>query len=665
MNASRWMIASILALGLASLLAFHSSGALSEQDALTVTSLGGGVATAPPSPVTSRAMELGARLVRVVWAPTGTFRAAHLGAGLWLGLAAVLSALLARRATSTPSVGFAAGLLVGSAVLFGGVTGGIGREAGPVAPLLALLAGACLCWTGDRLRPLLGGLLLGLAIADQPLALLLAPGFALLAREAAGRHDGFHRSAGLGLALGMLALLLPLADHRENGLLQVGETGGPLAALFAWLGTGTPAWTFGGPEAGIRGVLSVASAAWQGVGPVGLLLAIGGLVALVREVAPGTRASMPQAAPGAPAFVLMLVPLAAARFLGTPSDPALVDAWLGWCLALTAVPALAALAQRLGDDSRIPIVAAVAVLSLVATNTGRIDRSAEKGTEWAGTVVETLPRDAVLVTANPVQLALLADGLRPDVDAVYPPDGSSVFAYRTARELLPLGVDVPAGPLPDDVLRSLLSQVVPERPVLLDPSVYFDGVSKAMITEAGWTLSPHGLAFRLQGRGRDISNQEAGAAVLAWEDVNVHPGTPASDLRDGLTGGQYYARALLQSGVESMNRGRDFDAERDFLLALSHPDASTTLAAHGLAQVFFQRGQYRETIRTLEDWVDEDDPGAWVALKMLASAYALTRDRDRAIATLQRAIALLPPDLTAARADLQRSLDGLTRRAGS
>ncbi len=655
MTPARWLLVTVIALGLATALAFHSSGALSEGDALTVTALSGGVSTSPPMPVSTRAVEFSARVVRLVWAPTGIFRAAHLGASLWLTLAALLTAILARRLAGGTALGFAAGFLAASALLFGGVTGRHGLEAGPVAPQLAMLASAALCWTGESLRPRLGGLLLGLAVADQPLALLLAPGFALLARDAADRRSGFLGRAGVGVLLGLLALFLPLADAREAGILDTGHPSTPLRALAAWMGSLTPAWRFGGPESGIAGVTAVALAAWRSLGPIGLALALGGAWVLWK----GAPTSAGRA------FVLAFVPAALARFFGTPSHPELLDSLLSWCLVLWTVPGLVALTRTPDDERRAPYIALATVLALVAFGVGHVDRSAEKDVRWAGTVLETLPGDALLLTSNPVQAALLPETDRGDVDLVYLPDGSSLTAYRTGQDLLPFGTVIPPGPVAEELTLEVVRAGTARRPVLIDPSLYFDSDTQAMFTAAGWTCLPHGLAFQLLPPEARPSNEQASRAVLAWEDVNVQPGTPESELRDGLTGGQYYARGILQSGVEYVERDRGFDAERDFLLALSHPDVSRTLAAHGLARVFFERGDYAEAVNTLESWVEDDDPGAWVALKMLASAYTLTRDRDRAVATLQRALSIVPPDLTAARADLQRSLDNLTRPAGN
>ena len=82
----------ILALGIAATASFHASGALDERDALTAASLGGGVTTSPPGPVTSRVLGIGTGLVRLVWAETGLFRAMHLVAGLLLTVAAGLAA---------------------------------------------------------------------------------------------------------------------------------------------------------------------------------------------------------------------------------------------------------------------------------------------------------------------------------------------------------------------------------------------------------------------------------------------------------------------------------------------------------------------------------------------------------------------------------------------
>ena len=64
------------------------------------------------------------------------------------------------------------------------------------------------------------------------------------------------------------------------------------------------------------------------------------------------------------------------------------------------------------------------------------DRKVALSSSRASTVLETAPENSVLVTRNTVQLALAADGLRPDVDIVHQSDvllkATSLIGLRPA-----------------------------------------------------------------------------------------------------------------------------------------------------------------------------------------------------------------------------------------
>lgn len=651
MSSERLAFLSILLLGIAAVLSFHSSGAVSERDALTLAAFDGGISTSPPGPVTRHVTELGTRLVRLLWSAAGLFRAAHLAVGLLLALAAALSARVAHRAASFPTgsddAAWAAAVLVGAGVLFGADTGRLGLEAGPVAILLALLSGAAAAWTAATPRPALGGFLLGLALADHPLVLFLLPGFGAMAlggtlRIAPGEGARFVRQAWLGFAAGFAAVLVPLLDARTSGLLLVSHPRSIGGAFAAWWGSSPSAWTFAGPSAWAGGIAHWVVSMWRAAGLIGLALGLAGIVAFFRG---GARLLRP--------FLLGHGLLALAIVLGSPADRGVAGALVGWSFLFWGVPTLA------GLRSRRVVVAFISAAALLALNVRTLDRSAEKGVAWAATVLDTAPPNTLLLTLNPVQLALAADGLRPDVDVIDLAYPSTLESFRTGRALLPDDQAVPALKVGPTTIHALFAYNIPLRPVLVDPSVYFLDASLGGTRDVRYRLSPHGVAYRARFADEETPNAEAGDATLAWQHVNVTPGTPPSPLRGGLTGGKFFARALLISGSLYLEEGRELDAERDFLLALGHPDADRTAAAQGLARIFFERHDYAEVIDTLRGFVRDKDPSAWLAYKILASAYAYSHQPGKARQALLHGMALVPPGRPDQRTEMQQLLDAL------
>ncbi len=628
---------------------FHASGAVSALDARMAMAVDGSLGTSPPHPVSSRILALGADLVRLVWAPTGLFRAIHLAAGLLLAGAAVVAARLAARSCGAP---VAAALLVGAALPLGGDTGGLGLTAHPVPVLLLLLSGAALAWSADSPRPRLGGLLLGLALADDAFVLFVLPGFgafALLAtlRMSPARGGQFLRHCALGVLLGFLAVLLPWLAPGD-GVSHAAQARGPLDALAGWAGGAQGAvWAPGGPQRWIDGVRAVGGALWRNTGPLGIALGIAGIAAFLSGAA---RRARP--------FLVVHAIVAAAVVLGTPRAPGTAAALLGWSFLFWSVPALSRIASRAGGAA--PAVAAATVVALFAVSHDRLDRSAEKGVTWTSTVLETLPADAVLFTANPVALALAADGLRSDVEVIDVGDATTLSAVRSGRPLLPLGATQPRGA----VDAALLRQVVAEtggRPVFVDASVFFDTERKASLLGEEWKLLPHGLAFRLAPLNAEMSVRQRDAAALAWADLPITPDTPPSPLRDGLGGSAYFARSLVQSAYLHLEQERVQDAEREFLLALGHPASNRNLAAMGLARLLFDQRNFHEVVRTLDVCVRDDEEGAWVARRLQGNTLVRLGDRARGIAMLKRALALTPAANAEDRQRLQRTIRDLER----
>lgn len=653
---ARSLFIAILLFGVAVAVTFHASGAVSALDARMAVAVDGSLSTSPPHPVSARVLALGADLVRVVWAPTGLFRALHLAAGLILALAAAMSARVAWRGSAGRGAsGLAGAVFVGLALVLGGDTARLGLSAHPVPVLLALLAGSAWAWSASVPRPLLGGVLLGLATADHALVLFLLPGFgafALLAtlRMSPARGGQFLRLCAAGWALGFLAVFLPwlASDH---GISHVVDVRGPLGAIGAWWhGAEGAFWHPGGPHRWLHGAADLARALWRNTGPLGILLGVAGLAAFLSGAA---RSARP--------FLIVHGILAAAVVLGTPRDAGTAAALLGWSFLFWAVPALARIEMRLaagpGGAARAaattPILALAGAGALFAVSFRGIDHSDEAGVTWARTVLDTLPDAAVLVSGNPVTLALAADGVRADLDVIDVDDASTLSVLRSGRPLLPLGATPPRGPVDAARLRELV-EAAGGRAVFLGPEVFFDAPRRAALLGDSWMLMPHGLAFRVAPIGAEMSAPQRSAAALAWQDVPIVPDTPTSPLRDGLTGAAYFARSLVQSAYLHLEQGRTQDAEREFLLALGHPAVNRNLAAMGLARLLFEQDNYREVVRTLDECVRDEQDGAWLARRFEANTLLRLGERPRALALLRRALALTPGTLQDERARLVR-----------
>jgi hypothetical protein len=670
----------VVVLGAAVALAWHAPGALTARDALGAAAVAGaGVTGSPPAPVSTRLLELGVALVRAVWAPAGLFRAVHLSAGLWLALAAGLTALVAARAAAGRSLragkGLAAGAFAGAAVLLGLDTGGLGLQASPVAPLLALLAGSAAAFTARRPHPLLGGLLLGLATAEHPFVVFLLPGFGALAiggtvRTEARRSGGFLRTTWIGFGAGLLAMLLPLVEARNAHLLLVNDPHSPARAIAAWWGDlAGPFWTPVGPRGWIDGMLEVVFAAWRAAGPLGFVL---GLAALATFFGGGARLVRP--------FLLVFGVPALALVVGEAKDPRLAAALTGWAFLFWTVPTLAAAwsrvageteygalppeADRRRADARAPVAALLAAGLLLGLHAGRLDRSAEREPEWATSVVETLPPDAVLLTDNPVHVAAAAESGRSDVDVVYLPEPSSLWAAPSGRELLPPDVRPPTDRIRPGELQRLLAFHLGERPVLIDASVFFDAARRAEVLAGTWDLVPHGLAFRVVPLGGHATDEMATLSLHAWDGLDTTPGTPPSPLRDGLDGDDWFARSLVQSASLWVDHDRDLDAEREFLVAASHPRVNPNLAALGLGRVFFERRRWEQAATTIDLLVRDDREGAWSARRLLANSYLQAGDREAAARELAKALRLAPREAARERESMERLLRSLRKDAG-
>jgi hypothetical protein len=658
MKPSRALFLLVMLLGVASAASFHSSGAIDAGDALTASALRHGVGGSPPAPITSRILGLGVDLVRLVWAPTGLFRAMHLTGGLLLAFAAALSALVARRLAEHDSrARLAAGLLVGVLVLFGASFAALGRKGGPFGVVVVLLAGCASAWTSRAPGAFAGGALLGLAAAEHPFVLFLLPAFAALGRRAAGVERAaasFWARAGAGFALGLAAIFLPILDSAGHPLVDAGDPGTPARALAAWWGPERdPFWRPGGPRRWAAGAVELALGIWRNAGPIGVLVAACGAPALLRLPRPALAALLP----------------AAAILFGQPRDGGVATALAVWPLLFLCVPGVIAIAGRLASP-RLAVLGPAALgpiagAFLLVLNSGTIDRSAERGVAWARDSFAPLPSGSLLVTASPVHLALASDGERPDLDLVYTGERSTLETRRT-------GAEVHAPPLragekmTGDFLHELVGLNHGIRPVMLEPALFFEADTRQALLGGRWRAQPHGIAFRVMPRDRTLSEdeeRELARTVELWGGFDLAPGTPPSPLRDGLAGDAFYARSLLQSAALFLEAGRLRDAEREFLFALTLEAANRTVAAYGLGRVFFQEENFPEAVAVLEQYVSDSDDGAWTANRLLSSAHFRTGHLDEGLRVLERALRQTPPALVREREEMTKLMENMRSRA--
>jgi len=638
MIATRTLFLLLLVLGVAATASFHASGALDERDALTAASLRGGAWTSPPGPVTSRALGLGAGVVRLVWAETGLFRAMHLAAGAWLAIAAGLTAVVALRLARSPLGGFSAALFAGMAVLFGGVLGRHGLAGAPAAPLAALLAGAAVSWTRVTPAPFAGGLLLGLAVADHPLALTMLPGFALLA----GATGVSSTRAAAGLAVGLLALVLPVWD--SAGRLDA------LGAIGAWASGDGPFWSPAGPRRWLAGALEIVVAFARSGGPAAIACVVGA-ARIARGGDPRLRALL----------VLAAVP-AAAIVLGRPADADTALSLAVWTFPLLAIPVWDLAVARLGG--RAPALAFAAGLLVLAVSWRSVDRSAEREITWSRKSFDVLPEGTLLLTGDPVHLALATDGERPDLDVVWTGDPATISSPLSGR-VVPAPTLPPGGSIDGAFLHEVVRLSAGSRTVAVDPRVFFDLETRLPLLGDRWRPVPHGLAYRLIGPDEQVLEQDGVEAKFLWDDIDLNQRTPTSPLRDGKTAGQWYARSLLQAATLYLELDLEHSAERDFMLLLTMDEANHSLAALGFAQLLHVRQSFGPAIRTLETFVRESDEGAWLAYQLLGNTCMLEARWGEAIAALETAIRLSPPEAGDPRESMERRIQIARERLAS
>ena len=666
----------VLLLGLATVIAWHSGDVISVRDGLmAAAALDGGVTSSPPAPVSTRALNVGYRVVRMGYAETSPFRAIHLSAGLWLAIAAALTALVAARAGTDGSRwtgrGVPAALFAGAAVLWGTETGRLGLIASPIAVWLALLAGSTLAYVAERPRSFWGGLLFGLAVAEHPLTVFLVPAFATLSLGAAVRVDPARGGRALlqslaGTAVGVLAIFLPVWTLGREALLQVGRPDTYGRALAAWWGDAQgPFWSFVAPSEWGAGALDVVYGAWRAAGPLGFVVGLAGLAAFFHGQARLVRP-----------FLLAVFILGFAMILGDFRDPAFARAILGWCFVFWTVPTLTAAWDRVAGttdpsdpdarraDGRAPFVALLCAGLMFWQHADTLDRSDFRDDSWANFELRTAPENSILLTANAAHLAYAATGLRPDVDLVYLPEPTSLGARRTGEDFVPADVTIADTRIRSSDLQRVIAANRSTRPVLMDAAAYFDPEWKREVLAGQWSPMPHGASFRLLPLGATPSLEHKNEDRQTWDATDTRPPSPASPLRDGLSAGEWFARAVLQSAANWQQVNEDVEAEERYLIAASHPDASPNATAIGLARIYFDQKQYVVAAQTLETFIEAGEPGDWAARRILGLCYLQLEDWEKAADTLEAVLPTIPATFADERRSAENALETARRQLG-
>jgi tetratricopeptide (TPR) repeat protein len=130
-----------------------------------------------------------------------------------------------------------------------------------------------------------------------------------------------------------------------------------------------------------------------------------------------------------------------------------------------------------------------------------------------------------------------------------------------------------------------------------------------------------------------------------------------------LSGNEFYARGLLQSAATHLDLELYEDAEREFLMALSLEGANETLAAYGLARVFFASLNYAEAVRVLTEHTHDESQGAWSARRLLGNAFLRLGKHEDALRELRRTVPLVPAHLPQEREALEDLIRNVERRA--
>jgi tetratricopeptide (TPR) repeat protein len=622
---ARILFLAILLLGLAASAAFRAAGAVSEKDALFA-------AAAQGTPLSARYAGAFIQAVRTLNPGADLFPVLHQAMGSLLALAAAVASLSAFQACGGGSAARVfAGIMVGTAILFGSATGIAGTDASSIPMVLVLLSAATISWLGSRPRAFAGGILLGLAVVEHPAVFLTLPGFLAMVLGVSLRAEPddearLLKRAGLGFLAGLAAILLK----------------GSPESWVSGFGITSPLRWFDGIGELLRVLVTSA-------GPLGFAAGLAGIAALFQGHA---RRARP--------FLLIHSFPAAAMIFGRGGDRDVLAALAAWSFLYFFIPAIEAAVARFSRARVTRVLPAYALLSsaiLFLMNRGHLDRTSEKDLAWARDSFDRLTENGLLLTANPVHWALAADGERSDLDVVYVDDPASLQMHQS-----PLGLAVPelphSKPMTPEFLAELIAKNISQRQIFFDPALFFRTEQRTAILGDRWQAQPFGLAFRIAGRGEKQPEAEAKASGLLWANYEIRPDTPKSPLRDGLTGNAYYARSLLQSAALYAESAQRTDAEREFLLAMTLEDVNPNLAALGLARVFFERQNFEQAVNTLSR-IRDDREGAWLARKILGATHYRLGHFDEARREIEAAMRLTPPEQISETESMQRILEAI------
>ena len=646
----------VLLLGAASAISLHSDGAMNGADALGVAAARGRcVTTSPPAALTAWTTGSLAAVGRLAAPDAGIFPLVHLASGLLLALAAALAARLAARFVPHPTAALAVGIAVGGALLFGGDTGRLGLQAGPTSLLLLLLTGSASAFLAERPRPVLGALLLGAALAEYPWVLVLLPAFGAMAMGGTLRRpveEGTRHLAGAagGLMAGFASVFLPLAFAAGEPLVLFGNAHSPADALAIWWGRPAADFRFAGPGSWPGGLVEILRALWRGLGPLGIALAVLGKWSLFRGETHRLRP-----------FLLAGGTCALALLFGDPGHPGVLRALTAWSGLFLLAPAAATLVRRFSanPDSRLahhlpPAVAIAMCGTLLATQFHHLDGRVEPGVEWAEDSFLHVPEDALLLTTNPIHLALAADGLRPDLDVIHADRPSTLRANRSGRPVHAPPIRT-GRVLKPSFLHELIGLNGGVRPIAMDPSLYFRPSTWTEVLGNRWAALPWGVGFTIHPAADPIDPEYPQKASALWAARSAAPDRPRpSSLRSGLSIREYHARSALQHGSIYQQRNLPRSAEQSYMMAISLDAYHPTLCAFKLAGLFHEERMLESALTVLEGRIHDEEPEAWRAHKLRASLLLKLDRREEGVAAMRHAMSTLPPDNTTERAVMER-----------
>ncbi|HET9299338.1 MAG TPA: DUF2723 domain-containing protein [Candidatus Polarisedimenticolaceae bacterium] len=404
-----------------------------------------------------------------------------------------------------------------------------------------VLVALALLWAAERRSLPLLGLLAGVGLAHHPTIVLVLPSAVLLARQPRGRARSKEWVVAAGLAVGVAAIAYATLLLRARWVPEF--TWNHFSGTRAWWEHVTAA-AYRPFDLGVAGLFRpegwkhVLEALALDLGPAGLLLAVGGVMAAKRLRVP----------------LLLLIALHvgfALRYGTEDVDVYLLPAVAALCV-LSGVGAAQALAWR-------PRVATAAVLlAVLAQGAWRFRemdlRTVTVGADYAADVLRSVPQGGTLVA-----------------------DGDNVFLLQYATQVLGERSDLTVYDRGGHVLRTL----PPGREGMLTEAAFLSWPGYE--APAGLRFRPHGLVYLLEPDG-PIPSDEA-----FWEEAHE-----ARVRMQAVGSGDLLARTLAASypilrGERALFEGDVAGAERRFQEARSLAGDSETVR-NTLGTIYGRRG---------------------------------------------------------------------------